>query len=264
MKNVVFRRFFGVLVANFLVLFFVTFAHSQTSQSILAQAEKDVTELESMIQANPSISHESFNKISLFINIQASITVNNARLAGTNTALLEKRLRKAELTLHERNIIRVVGEMESFGKLTSGDKELGKRIEFNVWSWRRAFKEAKEKGVIISQKQEKRRKELELLAFERNAEHALKEFRDFIECKPSRFASRGVIYGWYVYYDDLHYQTLIAVQLVEALETPNALRVSSDYDYLKSEYSRKFFVDSPIHGLGGMRDYGDVCGKLLK
>lgn len=261
MTHTVLKRFLGFIVANLLMLFFVTLIYAQTTQSMLAQAEYDVKELENMVQAHPSVTYESFHKIDLFIGTQVSITVNNAKLAGLNTVALEKRLKRIEHTLHERNLMRVMNEMENFSKLNPGDEKLGTRIEVNVWSWRYAFKEAKVKGVLVSQTREKRRKELELLAFERNAEHALKEFRDFVECKPSRFASRGVIYGWNVYHDDLHYQTLLAVQLVEALETPNALRISSDYDSLKSDYSKKFFVNGPVHGLGGMRDYGDVCGK---
>lgn len=264
MRYFVSKGFLGFIMASFFISLFVTLTHAQTPQSMLAQAERDIKELENMIQVHPSVTYESFNKISSFITIQASITVNNARLAGANTTALEKRLIGLGRTLHERNVSRVMYEMENFSKLTPGDKELGTRIETKVWSWRFAFQEAKKKGVLVSQTQERRRKELEIFAYELNAEHALKEYRDFIECKPSRFASRGAIYGWNVYHDELYYQTLFAVQLVEALETPNALRIGSDYYSLREEYAIKFFVNGPIHGLGGMRDYGDVCGKLLK
>ena len=173
--------------------------------------------------------------------------------------MLEQKLKESERELHKRNISRVMNEMEIISKLAPGSDT--RAVEGDIESWRLAFIAARKLGIAIPPQTEKMRKELELTAFERNAEHALKEFSDFVECRPSRFASKGSLYGWNAYYDALLEQSNLPVQIVWALETPNAARIYQEYDHIKSMFSMKFFANGPIHGMGGMRNYGDVCGK---
>ncbi|OHA07810.1 MAG: hypothetical protein A2934_02980 [Candidatus Sungbacteria bacterium RIFCSPLOWO2_01_FULL_47_10] len=257
------KKFFEIAIIALLIAALPLFANAKSPQNLLADAERDVAKLEHMMQANPEVDYKTFREIESFITIQASITVDNAKRVGADTRILEKKLIQIKRVLHSRNIKRVIQEMEDFSKLIPGDTKLGVEISKIIWSWRFEFRIAKENGVLISGAMEKRRKELEHLAFERAAEHALKEFKDYIDCKPTRFVSKSM-FGWNVHSEALHSQTELAVRLVEALETPNAGGIGRDYESLRTDWFKKFVAQGPIHGMVATRDYMSVCSKEFK
>ncbi len=247
-----------VLLCALFVFALTSASGSDSKASALAQASADVQQLEQMLRKHPTLTSESFREIET-LSIQASLNIEAAKHAGANTKVLEQMLEDMTRELHKRHVDGTLKDMEAYAKLVPGvDRRLGWEFGMDVQFWRWAFDGARKAGVTIAPEIERRRKELEVTAFEQQAEHALKEYADFIACRPSRFASKGRIYGWNVWWDALYEQTRLPVMVAWALDGPNALRIKRTYDDLTFKLSEKF----PFGNTG--RKYGEVCGKELE
>jgi hypothetical protein len=250
-----------LVVALLFAFSFVLQAYGAERSATYIKAQKDVEDVGTMLRKTQKLDQAMFDEIRMQINIQARLTVEAAKCLGENTAELESRLNALEKDLHERNVSRVIVEMETFAKLPIDSDSLSQEVDGLVWSWRFAFLEAREKGVVIPMKTEVRRKELEMAAYELAAMRALKEYRDFIDCKSSRFASAGTLSGtWRVWERELHYQTLMPIRVAVALETPKSRAIELEHDRLKNSYSEKFYGRNSGAFLGSI-NYEHVCGK---
>lgn len=229
-------------------------AATPEQKRLLADSERDIDELRAMLAKHAVVTRESFTEVRMFINIQASLTLADAKRAGADTTVLERELAVLKRTLHERNIKRIIAEMEKFAMLPV-DVVASTEPNSEAWEWRHAFRDARENGVLISAELEKRRKDLEVRAFEQKARVAVKELRDFVECRPSRFASAGRLHGWNVYFGALLEQTKIPILIVDALDSPNASKIVGEYDRARDAFDRKF-----PYSEFGRTDYEKVCG----